>query len=292
MTDWRISKGTLPSWLLTVAAATVLWPIIERLGNSIGDHYDAAQIVGMRYAVHVAVLAIVCAPLGLRSLAVTRHLPAQLARAACMFVMPASFTLAVSDLAVDGIWAVFWIAPVIVLVLGRRWLGEPCPPQIWLASLLAYGGALMMLAPRIEQPGTAAIWPVMMAVSFSLYVVLSRRLRDEWVGTSLFYTGAGAFAAVLPFMVARWQPLWAEDLAAIVCLGGAGLLLLLLLDRALQRAPTTLLAPFLYGSVAWQPVVDMVLGQRPALLEVSGGLVVLATAAALAVGVATARARP
>lgn len=251
MNGLRINFGDLPLWVLQAAVVTLLWSTVELLGGVLGRHYQPTQIVGMRYSVHLFILGVACIRPGFTRLWRTRRLLGQLVRGGCMFMMPMSFALAVSRVPVSATWAVFWIAPIAIVALARWQLGERVPLRVWLLVCVGYVGVLIVLMPEGLPIRGAALWPLVMVSSFVVYVILSRRLRDEWIGASLFYTGLVPLVAMIPFMVNSWAPIRAADLLPISGLGASGLALLYFLDRILERAPAALLAPLLYGVVVW-----------------------------------------
>jgi drug/metabolite transporter (DMT)-like permease len=268
-------------WLAQVAVLTLLWAAIEAFGAAIGRHYDATQTVGMRYAVQLLLLLILFARLGLKRMLVTQHLVSQLARGACMAVMPLTFMIAASRVPITTAWAIFWVAPVAIAVCGATILKEYVPPKLWFLVMAGYAGSILSLEPS-SIPIRGAFWPLAMAASFVIYVVLSRRLRTEWIGASLFYTTIVALAAMSPLMVLSWHAIHTEDIAPISGLGASGLAFLYLLDRALERAEIALLAPFLYGAVVWDKgFVSWSFGM-PHLVALGGVAIMLAVIVMLA----------
>jgi drug/metabolite transporter (DMT)-like permease len=176
--------------------------------------------------------------------------------------MPVSFVSALPHMPRDAVWAIFWIAPLVVIALGRWWLRERVPAAIWLITLFGYAGAWLLLrGEALPAPKLAVGGPLVAALAFSCYVVLSRRLREEWIATSLFYTGLGAFCAILPFMVAEWRPVHPADLPMILGLGTSGLLLLMFLDQSVERVAAGYLAPVLYGAVVFEDLGRSLLRQ-------------------------------
>lgn len=262
--------------VMCVAVLSILWAVIEALGYSITHHYPLVQIVGMRYAVHLLVLAALCVPRsGWRRLVVTRRPFLQLGRGFCMFVMPASFIAGGAGLSANDIWSMFWLSPIMIVALAWWWLGERFPSMVWGFVLVACAGAFAIYG----QPPRFAIstaLPVLGALSFAIYVVLSRHLRDEPIETNLFYTGLGAFVCMLPFAIMEWQPIQVEDVWRIVAIGVIGLVLLMLLDLSLDYMPASFVAPFLYGAVVCEAGLRVLLsGHLPSPIVIAGSTLVL-----------------
>lgn len=256
-----------------MVAVTFLWVIVEGVGASLRSHYRYEQIVGMRYAVHLAVLAAVLLPrVGLRELVRTRRLGGQIARGLCMFVMPMSFIVVLDTHRSADLWVTFWICPLVVMVMAARWLGERVPLRTWILGCVGYL-AVLLLAGRLPLMSSAAALPLLGSLSFALYVVLSRQLRDEPIGVSLFYTAATVLICILPLMLPLWTPVRLEDLWSIVAVGGLGLVFLWILDRSLERAPAAVVASYLYGVTVWEAGIGVLVTREWSRLTLVGGLV-------------------
>lgn len=240
------TRSARARYALVVAALAVLWVLIEKLGASVADRYTSAQIVVLRYGIHLLLLAVICLRAGLPRLWATRQRAAQLARGTCMFLMPFFFIVGGAyGLGATELWSTFWIAPLLIIVISKRWLRERAGRVIWVVLALGYAGALLALR-GVPVLGSAGFWPLVSAVTFSVYVVMSRRLREETIESSLFYTSLVAFACMLPFAVPYWQPIELRDVPSIAGIGIVGLALLTLLDRVVEIVPATLFAPCLY----------------------------------------------
>jgi drug/metabolite transporter (DMT)-like permease len=74
-----------------------------------------------------------------------------------------------------------------------------------------------------------------------------------------------------------WKTPTPRDLALMMSIGVLGFLFLLGLDRALDAAPVTRLAPFALAQPIWSVLVGAALsGRRPTLGDIAGSVVVLA----------------
>lgn len=249
----------------------ILWAVLENLGGILTEHYGFEQIVGMRYAVHVAILLLVCSRASLWRLVRTSRPVAQIGRGFCMFVMPMSFIESVSHMTSEAMWATFWVAPIFVLLIAGTWLRERVRPMLLIAVVGGYGAVLSILG-RPPVQGWDALWPCAAALSFALYVVLSRRLREEPISTSLFYTGATVLVCMLPFMLPEWRPLDLADTLPVLGVGTVGLVLLYVLDSVLEHARASFVAPFIYGATVWEGVIQALHGHSPDKMTVAGGV--------------------
>ncbi len=246
--------------ILLISAAALLWAAIEVIGALLPDSPSPYQVVWVRYAVHLSFLVVVFGPHYRSRLWRTTHIWRQLGRGLLMLGMPICFILSVQHFSVTGTWAVFWLTPLLVLGLAAILLHQRSGWLVWVATAAAYAGALILLRPHHELLSPALILPIGMALCFTLYLVASRLLRSEAILPSLFYTALAVFVPLSVRLPAFWRPLsWAGGLG-MASIGLLGLLLIFCLDKALELAPLTVIAPFLLATPLWEAGLDGLLG--------------------------------
>lgn len=240
-------------WALAFAG---LWTLVEVIAAPLLASMPIAQLVWLRYAVHLVVVLLVWGRARPFALLGTGRPALQAFRSALMLVMPMSWALSVwSGQAPSSVMAVFWSAAVMIpgfaVLLGHERPGA----RAWAAAVLAWGAAA--LACGTVRPPELSGWPLplAMAASFALYVVLTRSLRHEPIGTNLFWTGAGVFVLLTPAMPAVWQPVPVDLAARVVAVGTLGVGALYALDRMAAAAPVGATAPALAAQAAILPAI-------------------------------------
>lgn len=238
--------------MLLMTAFAVLWAVLENeVGVRLRQPYDLTQIVWCRYASHLLIVAMVW---GLRQpsrLWVTSRPRLQVGRSLLMLVMPLSFAVAVaSGSAVAAAWAVFWCAPLLILAFANIVSHESVPAWAWLVTLLASVGAIAMIGPPGLPAVRALAWPLVMAGSFALYVVLTRELRSEPLSANMFFTAVGVIIPLSFYVPRVWMTPTPHDAIILLGIGAVGFLALVALDRAAERAPVSMTAAFLAMQVA------------------------------------------
>lgn len=167
-------------------------------------------------------------------------------------------------------------------ILGER-LG------IWrsIAVLLGFGGALLIVQPNAADFSLWSLLPLVAAAFYALSIV-TVRLFDREVSSSLMYLYSGVAAAVANFVVVMFTTGFSEiansfDVMLIVLsglIGGCGVISMLVSAR---MAEPSLLAPFNYfGLISAFTMGWIVFGEAPidrlfpgVLLIVAGGALVL-----------------
>jgi drug/metabolite transporter (DMT)-like permease len=116
-----------------------------------------------------------------------------------------------------------------------------------------------------------------MAGCLSLYLVMTRMLRDESTLTNLFYTAACVLvplSAIVPFF---WNRPSARDLAMMMAIGLLGLGVLFGFDRATDLAPVSVTAPMLYIQPVWAYGLQLAFGDvYPGKAAMLGTVLILA----------------
>lgn len=139
-------------------------------------------------------------------------------------------------------------------------------------------GVLIILRPGVRVFSPAAVVPLIRALMFALYALLTRLAsRKDSAETSFFYTGvagAAGISLVAPFWWAAIQPTDWGWMAALCAMGATGHFLLI---KAYEFAEMAVVQPFAY----FQPVFVGILGvplfdEQPDAWTLAGAAVILA----------------
>lgn len=267
--------------MLAMAAFASVWVLLESVvGARLQGRYHLMQVVWCRYAVHLSTLVLVCAWTKPERLWRTGRPVYQLARSMLMLVMPMSFTLALGfGTPGETIWSIFWLSPLLIVAIAHILLAERAPLKIWAAAAVGALATVVMLRPPPPSSPLALLLPMLMALSFSAYVVMTRSLRHEATRANPLYSALGVFLALTPIMPIIWITPTLYDVGVLIGIGVTGLVALLALDRSASLAPVSAVAPVLYLHVVCLSAVGLLLhGQRPSRGSMVGGFVIVAIA--------------
>ena len=257
-------------------AVAVLWGFIEVLGGLIPARYSPYQTVWMRYGIHLLFLFMVWGPRRKAGLVRTPRWGAQILRGLLMLGMPATFILAIDRMPANTTWSIFWLAPLVSMAGAAALLKEKAPPAAWGASVFGLAGAWMILRPALSGGWQASLLALGMMLCFALYVLASRLLREENTFTSLFYTAAAVLLPLSAVVPTFWRPLSWKAAAVMGLIGLLGFGLLFALERALETAPVSASAPFLYTTPIWYMLFSATLHHTPIhTRDLAGALVIL-----------------
>ncbi len=180
--------------------------------------------------------------------------------------------------------AVFTCAPLLVAALSGPVLGEKVGWRRWTAIAIGFVGVLVILQPGQRVLSVAALVPLLAALLFALYVLLTRYVsRSDPASVSFFWTGTIGAVAMTPVGLWAWQPMTAPDWVWMALLCCSAVLGHWLLIRAYEVAEASAVQPFVYLQLVFASALGIFLfGERlernvalGAAIVVSAGLFTL-----------------
>ena len=178
-----------------------------------------------------------------------------------------------------GYQVIFASYPLMIAALSVPFLGERVGWRRWLAISAGFGGVAIALDPRGSPFGPQMIIPLVGAMQFAAYGILTRiAARRDSAETSFFWTGmvgAVAMSLMVPF---AWNPLQGGDWIwmAMLCLTSTGGHFLLI--KAFDLAEASVLQPFAYFGIATSAAVGFIVFDDAvtASMLTGGGIIVAA----------------
>jgi drug/metabolite transporter (DMT)-like permease len=199
------------------------------------------------------------------------------------------FFTAVKFMPLADVFAIYFVEPFMLTVMSAVFLGERVGWRRWLAIVVGFGGAMIVIQPSYEIFGWTALLPVLCAFLFTLYLFLNRAIGDAdspltmqtfaGIGGTLFTAAAlmaGNAAGEENFALSL--PASALGLALLVLLGSTSGYVHLLVVRAFRMAPLSLLAPFQYFEIISATVLGYALfGDFPTASKWLGIAIIVAS---------------
>lgn len=245
--------------ILLICLVSFLWALMEIITSYASMEYSLYQVVWVRYAAHLVFMLLVFAPRHGLQMVATRRLGLQLLRGVMMLVMPVSFIVGVNYMPVGNILAIFWLAPLMIVLLSMLLVKEGASWYYWLILLVGFGCILALTRPTLSGTGMGIVLSLAMGLSFSLYLVMTRLLREESTLANLFYTAVSVLVLLSIGLPTFWQPVTLQGVVVMVANGLLGFALLWFLDKALELAPAAVVAPFLYAQMFWMIVLRLMI---------------------------------
>jgi drug/metabolite transporter (DMT)-like permease len=264
-----------------VILAIGLFTVMDAIGKGLMARYPVPQVVWARYFFQLSWMLLLIPRVGLTGLVRTTRPGMNIVRGLLLAVSTIFMFSAISFVPLADAYTITFIAPLLVTVFSIPLLGERVGWRRWSAVLAGFIGVLIVIRPGFGMAHWALALPLVTAVGFALYQILTRKVSGtpgETAFAMLFHlawVGTVMLTAVVPFV---WQPIAPLDwlpMAAMGALGGLGHLILI---RALTIAPASLLAPFAYTQIAWALLLGyLVFGDVPDVWMLLGGAVIVAS---------------
>ena len=241
------------------------------------DHAPA-QIIMVRFWAF-AIFAIVFAAMrgGLGAAVRSKTPGLQIVRSVLLILQMMVFALGLRYLGLADAHALFAIYPLMATALAMPILGEHVGWRRLMAVGVGFLGALVIIRPGLTVFDPAGFIQLSAALGFAFYSLLTRKVsfRDSFA-TSILYLGiVGAIAATaigLPF----WTTPDGDALLLLLILSTTGIVGHLLLIKALEYAPATLLQPFNYTSLVWASLIGFtVFGEIPDRWTIAGAMLIV-----------------
>ncbi|MBY6002609.1 DMT family transporter [Salipiger bermudensis] len=266
-------------WLMVLT--TFVFALQDGISRHLSDAYNVYMVVMIRYWFFAAfVMAIAGRQAGgLRSAAATTQPWLQIFRGVLLvaeiWVMITAFVL----LGLTESHAVFTAYPLLVAALSGPILGEKVGWRRWSAIGVGFIGVIIILQPSGGVFSPHAAVPLVAALMFALYGLLTRYVaRRDTAATSFFWTGvSGAVTATLVGMW-FWEPMSAPDWGwmALLCITGASGHYTLI--KCYEVAEASAVQPFAYLQLVFASALGMTVFNETLRPNVAMGAVIIVAA--------------
>jgi drug/metabolite transporter (DMT)-like permease len=214
----------------------------------------------------------------------TRRLRLQLLRSAFLLSATVCFFAGLRYLPLAEGSAITFLAPIFVVVLSGPLLGERPNVGRWIATAVGFCGILLLVRPGSAVFHPAALLLLVAALCNALFFLLTRKLVEENVHTTLFYSalvGTVVLSLLVPWQVEYSEPSPRDALfLALGLFAGTGHWLIV---SAFQHAQPSLLTPFSYLQMIWATMYGyLIFGQLPDRWSGIGMTIIVASGLLLA----------
>ncbi|SNY92062.1 EamA domain-containing membrane protein RarD [Cohaesibacter sp. ES.047] len=161
--------------------------------------------------------------------------------------------------------AIAFIYPILMLFAGHIFMQEQIGPHRIAAALFGFIGTLMVVQPNFLAVGANALWPVGVAGTFVVFMLVTRTMSREIDPISIqVVSGIMALGILfIPVLVLDaevfplFSPLWpsAEDWPLLIGAGTIGTVGHLLMTAAVRYTPSATLAPMQYLEIPFATAI-------------------------------------
>jgi drug/metabolite transporter (DMT)-like permease len=275
-----------PQGVILFLCALFLFAATDTTFKYLAAFFVVPLLVWARFIVHLLIMLVVVAPRMGRELIVTRRPGLMILRALVLVVAAILLQLAFKDLPLAETTAIFFVTPLLVALLAGPLLGEQLHLRTWLATLVGFGGVLLIVRPGGAMLGAGVAYTLAAALCNALYQILTRKLaQTEPVMRQIFYTALVGTLVMTPLLPVYWTgemptPMQALLIVSLGLFAGIGHFFFI---GAFRDTPASTLSPMTFFQLVWVSLLGWaVFGQYPDTLSTLGMLVICASGLSLA----------
>ncbi|MEO9468516.1 DMT family transporter [Parasphingorhabdus sp.] len=155
------------------------FPVGDAIVKSMAIDWPAAAVAALRFSIGAIALAVLLLWREGRDGFQIRRPWLHAARGLALAVGTITFFSAIYILPLAEAVAIAFVNPIITALLSGWLLKEKMRPATWVATLVAFGGVLIMLRPNLAEFGWVAVLPLVSAFAMAAMLILNRMVSSQ-----------------------------------------------------------------------------------------------------------------
>ncbi|MDO5704410.1 MAG: DMT family transporter [Paracoccus sp. (in: a-proteobacteria)] len=266
--------------IVLMCATSLIFAFQDGLSRQLGGDYPPVLIVMLRFWVFAlfVIWLVSRQPGGLRRAIRSKRPVTQIFRGVLLVAEVVIMVEAFVRLGLVETHAVFTVYPLLVAALSGPFLGEKVGWRRWTAIGVGFVGILIILNPGGTVFAPAAILPLISALMFAIYGLLTRHVaRDDPAMVSFFWTGIAGAVAISFVGMREWVWLAPGDWIWMALLCVTAISSHFMLIKAYELAEASALQPFAYTQLVWVSFIGvLIFGETLRVNVVIGAVIVVA----------------
>jgi drug/metabolite transporter (DMT)-like permease len=205
--------------ILLMIGFCALAPIGDAIAKVLGATIPLGQLVTVRFAVQVVVLLPIVLWTGRRLVMSRRVFRLTAVRTVLHIVGVGAMFTSLRYLPLADAVAIAFVMPFIMLLLGKLVLNEQIGARRMIACAIGFVGTLLVVQPSFAAVGWPALWPVLVAVMFALFMLVTRQMAKEVDPISLQVVSGMMATGVLTLMLLATSQLELQPLGLVMPTG-------------------------------------------------------------------------
>lgn len=261
-------------------------PLGDAVIKSMAGDWPAQAVAALRFSIGALALAVILfLREGRRGFRINRPW-LHLARGFALSITTITFFSAIYIMPLADAVAISFINPILTALFSGWFLKEKMRPRTWVATIIAFGGVLIMLRPNVAAFGWVAILPLISAFAMSAMLILNRMVSSQRsIFAAQFYIAfwAAIFLIIattighwlVPVMAMPGVPDWDVILRCmLVALTATGCHFLLFM--ATMRTTAAAIAPIVYIQLLIATTISVfIFGDPIDTTAMMGGLLII-----------------
>ena len=248
--------------ILLMIITTIVFASQDGLSKYLATEYNVYMVVMIRYWFFAAFVISVSSQKtgGIKRVAKTKSPILQIFRSLILVAEMCITILAFTLLGLAETHAIFASYPLIIAMLSGPILGEYVGWRRWLAICVGFIGILIILNPGNGIFSPYALVPLVGAILFALYGLLTRYVSQyDNSSTSFFWTGVVGSIAMTIIGLNYWDPVSKSDWSIMLLLSASGVVGHYLLIKCYEVAEASAVQPFAYLQLIWASMIGIII---------------------------------
>lgn len=262
-----------------MVVTTFMFSTMDGVSRYLAENNNVFTIVTMRYWFVAIIMAISCLLVkdSFKKLLYTKQPFTQFSRGLILSLNNCLVVYTFTLLGLVETHAIIACYPLIVAGLSVPFLGEKFGWRRWTAIFVGFLGVIIILRPTTNVISEGAIYALIGAIMFAVYLILTRYVsRLDNAITSFFWTGIGGSVTMTIISFFIWEDILREDLLwlLIMCLLSASSHFMMV--KTLQVAEASVIQPFSYLQLVFGSIIGVtIFSESIDLMIVFGAIIVI-----------------
>lgn len=247
----------------------------------LAGHYNTLMVVMLRYWVFAGFVTVLALrrPEGIRAAIRSTRITAHVLRSVLLVTEICIIVWGYTLIGLIESHAVFAICPLLVVALSGPVLGEKISLRRWAAVGIGMIGVLIILRPGSGVFSWPALLPLISAIFFATYSVLTRlTTRDEPTFPAFFWPGVIGAVLMTGIGLPYWQTIAPLDWLFVAIYASISILSHWLLLKCYEAAEASSVQPFAYLQIVFVSIIGVTIYDETLALPVAIGTVLIVAA--------------
>ena len=243
-----------------MVVTTFMFSTMDGVSRYLAENNNVFTLVTMRYWFIAIVMAITCLFVkdSFQKILYTKQPFTQFSRGLILSLNNCLVVYTFTLLGLVETHAIIACYPLIVAGLSVPFLGEKFGWRRWTAIFVGFVGVIIILRPTTNVISEGAIYALVGAIMFAVYLILTRYVsRLDKAITSFFWAGIGGSVTMTIISFFIWEDILKEDLLwlLIMCLLSASSHFMMV--KTLQVAEASVIQPFSYLQLVFGSIIGV-----------------------------------
>ena len=243
-----------------MVVTTFMFSTMDGVSRYLAENNNVFTLVTMRYWFIAIVMAITCLFVkdSFQKILYTKQPFTQFSRGLILSLNNCLVVYTFTLLGLVETHAIIACYPLIVAGLSVPFLGEKFGWRRWTAIFIGFVGVIIILRPTTNVISEGAIYALVGAIMFAVYLILTRYVsRLDKAITSFFWAGIGGSVTMTIISFFIWENILKEDFLwlLIMCLLSASSHFMMV--KTLQVAEASVIQPFSYLQLVFGSIIGV-----------------------------------